>query len=42
MTGRHVVLVECKYKSELSTDQCERQQMMGKTLARRLDKHIIR
>jgi hypothetical protein len=38
LTDRHVVLVECKYKSKLSTEQYERHQMMGKTLARRLDK----
>jgi len=38
LTERHVVLVECKYLSELSTEQYERHQMMGKTLARRLGK----
>jgi hypothetical protein len=38
LTDRHVVLVECKYKSEPSTEQYERHQMMGKTLARRLKK----
>lgn len=38
LTDRHVVLVECKYRSKLSTEQHERHQMMGKTLARRLDK----
>jgi hypothetical protein len=38
LTDRYVVLVECKYKSEPSTEQYERHQMMGKTLARRLGK----
>jgi len=38
LTDRHVILVECKYKSELSSEQYERHQMMGKTLARRLGK----
>jgi Holliday junction resolvase-like predicted endonuclease len=38
LTDRHAVLVECKYKSEPSTEQYERHQMMGKTLARRLEK----
>jgi len=38
LTDRHAVLVECKYKSEPSTEQYERHQMMGKTLARRLGK----
>lgn len=38
LTYRHVTLVECKYLSELSTEQHERHLMMGKTLARRLDK----
>ncbi|MBN1580157.1 MAG: hypothetical protein JXA89_05600 [Anaerolineae bacterium] len=38
LTDNHVVLVECKYKGEASTEQFNRQQMMGPTLARRLDK----
>ncbi|MGD9101623.1 MAG: hypothetical protein PVF45_14175 [Anaerolineae bacterium] len=38
LTNRHVVLIECKYKSEPSTEQYERQEMMGQTLARRLKK----
>jgi hypothetical protein len=38
LTERHVVLVECKYKGRLSTEQYERHQMMGETLARRLGK----
>lgn len=37
LTAGHVVLVECKYMSKLSTEQYERQQMMGETLARRLE-----
>lgn len=36
LTGRHVVLVECKYKGTPSPEQYERHLMMGKTLARRL------
>ncbi len=40
LTDRHVILVECKYKSKLSTGQYERHQMMGETLARRLDKEF--
>jgi hypothetical protein len=38
LTDRHVVLVACKYKSELSLEQYERHQMMGEALASRLDK----
>ncbi len=38
LTDRYVILVECKYKSQLSTGQCKRQRMMGEILARRLDK----
>lgn len=38
LTRRHVILVECKYLSELSTEQHERQLMMGKALGHRLDK----
>ena len=38
LTDRHVVLVECKYKGRPSTEQYERHQMMGKTVARRLEK----
>jgi hypothetical protein len=38
LTDRHVVLVECKYRSKLSTEQYERHQMMGNILAHRLDK----
>ena len=36
LTDRHIVLVECKYKGEVSAEQYERQQMMGSTLAHRL------
>jgi hypothetical protein len=36
LTTRYVVLVECKYRSEPSTEQYERHRMMGGTLARRL------
>ena len=39
-TGRHVILVECKYRGVPSTEQYERHQMMGKTLARRLDRAL--
>lgn len=38
VTGKYVVLVECKYKGGLSREQYERQQMMGDVLARRLRK----
>lgn len=38
LTERHVVMVECKYKGGLSTEQYERHQMMGQTLAHRLGK----
>lgn len=38
LTQSYVVLVECKYKGGLSTEQYERHQMMGETLARRLGK----
>lgn len=38
LTDRYVVLVECKYKSAPSTEQYERHQMMGGTLAHRLGK----
>ena len=38
LTDRNVVLVECKYKGELSNEQLERHQTMGETLARRLDR----
>jgi hypothetical protein len=38
LTDRHVILVECKYKSQLSIGQYKRHQMMGEALARRLDK----
>jgi hypothetical protein len=38
ITDNHVVLVECKYKGVPSTEQYERHQMMGETLARRLEK----
>jgi len=38
LTRHHVVLVECKYLSDFSREQYERQQMMGKVLARRLSK----
>jgi len=37
-TQRHVVLVECKYRSEFSIEQYQRQQTTGKTLAGRLGK----
>ena len=40
LTERHVVLVECKYLSQPSNEQYERQQMMGETLARRLGKAL--
>ena len=38
LTSRHVVLVECKYRGEVSTEQYERHLMMGSTFARRLDR----
>jgi hypothetical protein len=38
LTARHVILVECKYKGSLDTEQYERHIMMGETLARRLHK----
>ena len=40
LTNSNVTLVECKYKGSVSTEQYERHQMMGKTLARRLGKHF--
>jgi len=40
LTDSHVILVECKYKGTPSTEQYERQQMMGETLARRLGKEF--
>ena len=38
LTNRHVILVECKYGGRVSTEQHERHQMMGSTLAQRLDR----
>jgi hypothetical protein len=38
LAARHVILVECKYKGGPSTEQYGRHQMMGETLARRLEK----
>lgn len=38
LTTRYVILVECKYRTEPSTEQYERHRMMGGTLARRLGK----
>ena len=38
LTERHAVVVECKYLGQVSAEQYERQQMMGSTLARRLDR----
>jgi hypothetical protein len=40
LTASHVVIVECKYRSQLSTEQYERQKMTGETLARRLRKAL--
>jgi len=40
LTAHHVVLVECKYKSNPSIEQYGRHQMMGQALARRLDKEF--
>ena len=37
-TASHVVIVECKYRSQFSLEQYKRQQMTGKTLADRLGK----
>ncbi len=37
-TARHAVMVECKYRSQFSMEQCERQKRTGDTLARRLRK----
>ena len=37
-TARHAVIVECKYLSEFSMEQYERQKRAGETLARRLGK----
>jgi hypothetical protein len=38
LTNSYVILVECKYKGTPSIKQYERQEIMGKTLARRLEK----
>ncbi|MBC8264591.1 MAG: hypothetical protein H8E47_10765 [Anaerolineales bacterium] len=38
LTAHHVILVECKYQGGLSSEQYQRQLMMGETLARRLGK----
>lgn len=38
LTLRYVVLVECKYLTEFSSDQYARHLRMGETLARRLEK----
>lgn len=40
LTSCAVILVECKYKGTVSTEQYERHQLMGRTLARRLGKHF--
>lgn len=37
---KRLVLVECKYLGSPSTEQYERHQMMGATLARRLDRQF--
>jgi hypothetical protein len=37
-TQRHVIVAECKYRSQFSWEQYERQQKTGKALARRLGK----
>jgi hypothetical protein len=37
-TRRHVVIVECKYRSQFSMEQYGRQKRTGETLARRLGK----
>jgi hypothetical protein len=37
-TRRHVVIVECKYLSQFSREQYQRQQKTGKALARRVGK----
>ena len=37
-TQRHVVIVECKYRSQFSMEQYERQKRTGETLAQRLGK----
>jgi hypothetical protein len=38
LTARYVILVECKYKSGVSTEQYQRHRMMGDVLACRLGK----
>jgi hypothetical protein len=38
LTASRVVIVECKYRSQFSTEQYERQKLTGETLARRLGK----
>ena len=38
LTDSYVILVECKYKGAVSSGQYKRQQMMGETLAQRLEK----
>jgi hypothetical protein len=38
LSDSHVILIECKYRSSPSTEQHERHQLMGQTLARRLKK----
>jgi hypothetical protein len=40
LTASHVVLVECKYRSQFSMGQYERQKMTGQTLAGRLGKQF--
>jgi len=37
-TARHAMIVECKYRSQFSMEQHERQKRTGQTLARRLRK----
>ena len=38
---RHVVIVECKYKSSLRREQHDRQKRMGKLLGKRLNKQFL-
>jgi hypothetical protein len=40
LTASHVVIVECKYRSQFSMEQYKRQKMTGETLARRLGKSL--
>ena len=41
LSESHVILIECKYRSSPSTEQHERHQLMGKTLARRLEREFF-